>query len=183
MATEYVIDGKIGIDLTATYASTSAGSTSLWPATPGEVVSTTYGGRYIFSRAESDIAQYDCVAFGSFSESATGTPPVPRAVPITTTNIAPGGVCGGGMIGFAQVAITSGNWGWIALNGNNLRVNVLIACNPKVPLYTTATAGKLDDATVSSGYVTGVTINTSAPSASAPYATVNWPKVITSNPV
>jgi hypothetical protein len=28
---DYVTDGKIGIDLTATYASTSAGSTTLFP--------------------------------------------------------------------------------------------------------------------------------------------------------
>ena len=31
---DYVTDGKIGIDLTATYASTSAGSTTLFPVTP-----------------------------------------------------------------------------------------------------------------------------------------------------
>ena len=38
---DFITDGKIGIDLTATYASTSAGSTTLWPANPGAVVQTS----------------------------------------------------------------------------------------------------------------------------------------------
>ena len=41
MSNDYVTDGKIGIDLTATYASTSAGSTSLFPVTPGTRVNTS----------------------------------------------------------------------------------------------------------------------------------------------
>jgi hypothetical protein len=50
---------------------------------------------------------------------------------------------------------------------------LLIACNPKVPLYTTGTAGKLDDTTVSAGFIQGIVANTSATSASAPYCMVN----------
>jgi hypothetical protein len=45
---DYVTDGKIGIDLTATYASTSAGSTTLFPVTPGTRVSTSNNGVYMF---------------------------------------------------------------------------------------------------------------------------------------
>lgn len=179
MATDYVIDGKIGIDLTATYASTSAGSTSLWPVTPGTQVNTSNNGRYIFARAESDISQFDCVIFSTYGDSASLTPVI-RAVPITTTNAA---ALGYSMVGFAQTSIASANWGWIALNGTNLRVNCLIACNPKVPLYTTATAGKLDDTTVSAGYIQGIVANTSATSASAPYCIINNPGLVTSNPV
>lgn len=175
---DYVTDGKIGIDLTAIYASTSAGSTSLWPATPGETVITSNNGRYIFARAESDIAQFDCVIFSTFADSASLTP-VPRAVPITTTNAA---ALGYSMIGFAQVAITSSYYGWIALSGI-VRVSLLIACQPKVPLYTTATAGKLDDTTVSAGYIQGIVANTSATSASAPYCIANNVGLLTSNPV
>lgn len=175
---DYVIDGKIGIDLTATYASTSAGSTALWPATPGETVSTSQNGRYIFARAESDISQYMAVIFSTYGDSASLTP-VLRAVPITTTNAA---ALGYNMVGFAQTSIASSYYGWIAINGV-VRVNLLIACNPKVPLYTTATAGSLDDTTVSAGYVVGVVASTSATSASAPYCVASWPHLITSNPV
>ena len=65
---DYVTDGKIGVDLTAIYASSSAGSTSLFPATPGETVMTSNNGRYIFARAESTIAQFDVVIFSTFSD-------------------------------------------------------------------------------------------------------------------
>jgi hypothetical protein len=175
---DYVIDGKIGIDLTATYASTSAGSTTTLPVTVGTQVATSNNGRYIFARAESDIAAYDCVIFSTYADSASATP-ILRAVPITTTNAA---ALGYSMVGFAQNAITSGTYGWIGLNGL-LKVNLLIACNPKVPLYTTATAGKLDDTTVSAGYIQGIVANTSATSASAPFCIVNNPGLVTSNPV
>jgi hypothetical protein len=175
---DYVIDGKIGIDLTATYASTSAGSTTLFPVTPGTRVITTNNGTYVFARAESDIAQFDAVIMSTFGDSASPTP-VMRAVPVTTTNAA---ALGFNMVGFAQTAITSSYYGWIGLNGL-LRVNLLSACQPKVPLYTTATAGKLDDLTVSSGYIQGIVANTSAASASAPYCMVNNAGLITSNPV
>ena len=182
MPLDYVTDGKIGIDLTATYASTSAGSTSVYPVTPGTTVMTSNNGRYIFARAESDIAAYDVVVFSTYSDSIS-LAPVLRAVPITTTNAAPGGTSGPTQVGIAQNAITSGQYGWIALNGQNLRCNVLIGCNPKVPLFTTATAGKLDDTTVSAGYIQGIVLNTSATSASAPYCVMNNAGLMTSNPV
>lgn len=175
---DYVTDGKIGIDLTAIYASTSAGSTSLFPAKSGDMVSTTNNGRYIFARAESTVAQYDAVIFSTFGDSASATP-VLRAVPITTTNAA---ALGYNMVGFAQVAVTSAYYGWFCINGV-VKVNLLVACQPKVPLYTTATAGSLDDTTVSAGYVVGIVANTSATSASAPYCVASWPHLITSNPV
>ena len=175
---DYVTDGKIGIDLTATYASTSAGSTSLFPVTPGSRVTTSNNGVYMFVRAESDIAAYDAVIMSTFADSASVTP-VMRAVPVTTTNAA---ALGYNMVGFAQNAIASSYYGWVGINGL-LKVNLLIACNPKVPLYTTGTAGKLDDTTVSAGYIQGIVANTSATSASAPYCMVNNAGLMTSNPV
>jgi hypothetical protein len=86
------------------------------------------------------------------------------------------------MVGFAQNAIASSYYGWVGINGL-LKVNLLIACNPKVPLYTTSTAGKLDDTTVSSGYIQGIVATTSATSASAPFCMVNNAGLMTSNPV
>jgi len=175
---DYVTDGKIGIDLTATYASTSAGSTSLFPVTPGSRVTTSNNGVYMFVRAESDIAAYDAVIMSTFADSASLTP-VMRAVPVTTTNAA---ALGYNMVGFAQNAIASSYYGWVGINGL-LKVSLLIACNPKVPLYTTSTAGKLDDTTVSAGYIQGIVATTSATSASAPYCMVNNAGLMTSNPV
>ena len=165
---DYITDGKIGVDLTATYASTSAGSTSLFPVTPGTRVNTSNNGVYVFARAESTISAFDAVIMSTFADSASSTP-VLRAVPVTTTNAA---ALGFNMVGFAQTAIASSYYGWIGINGV-LQVSLLIACQPKVPLYTTATAGKLDDTTVSAGYIQGVVANTSATSASAPFCVVN----------
>ena len=165
---DYITDGKIGVDLTATYASTSAGSTSLFPVTPGTRVNTSNNGVYVFARAESTISQFDAVIMSTFADSASSTP-VLRAVPVTTTNAA---ALGFNMVGFAQTAIASSYYGWIGINGV-LQVSLLIACQPIVPLYTTATAGKLDDTTVSAGYIQGVVANTSATSASAPFCVVN----------
>jgi len=175
---DYITDGKIGVDLTATYASTSAGSTTLFPVTPGTRVNTTNNGVYVFARAESTISQFDAVIMSTFADSASSTP-VLRAVPVTTTNAA---ALGYNMVGFAQTAIASSYYGWIGINGV-LQVSLLVACQPKVPLYTTATAGKLDDTTVSAGYIQGIVANTSATSASAPFCVVNNAGLLTSNPV
>ena len=173
MANDFVTDGKIGIDLTAVYASTSAGSVSLMPAQPGARVTSNNNGTYVFARCASDTNQYDCVIFGPYGDSASLTP-TQSFVPITTTNAA---AQGWNMIGICQNSVASSYYTWVAINGMNLRVNALIACNPKVLLYTTATAGKLDDTTVSAGVVMGVVLNTSATSASAPYCNANWPHV------
>jgi hypothetical protein len=175
---DYITDGKIGVDLTATYASTSAGSTTLFPVTPGTRVNTTNNGVYVFARAESTINQFDAVIMSTYADSASSTP-VLRAVPVTTTNAA---ALGYNMVGFAQTAIASSYYGWIGINGI-LQVNLLVACQPKVPLYTTSTAGKLDDTTVSAGYIQGIVANTSATSASAPFCVVNNAGLMTSNPV
>lgn len=164
---DYVTDGKVGIDLTATYDSASAAMVTPWPAAPGTVVHASNNGKYIFARAESTIAQFDLVAFGSFGDSASSTA-TPRAVPAAVATLAGGGVVGHGGLGIAQVAITSGKYGWIALEGDRLRVNALIACQPRVPLFATSTSGSLDDATVSAAYIQGLTLRTSATSASAP---------------
>ena len=63
-------------------------------------------------------------------------------------------------------------YGWFALNGS-VRVNVAAGTQPKVLLYTTSTAGVLSGTTVSAGLVVGLTANTSAASASAPYCMAN----------
>lgn len=175
---DYVTDGKLGIDLTAIFASASGASYPALPFTPGTRVTTSNNGVYMFARAASTVNQFDCVVFSTFGDSASLTP-ILGAVPVTTTNAA---ALGYPPVGFAQVAVTSAYYGWFALNGV-VRVNLAVSCNPKVPLYTTATAGVLDDATVSAGYVNGLVANTSAASASAPYCLANNVNLITSNPV
>jgi hypothetical protein len=151
--------GRAGISLTTTYAS---GTTP--PFSTGLMTDLSDGGQAIFVRATSTIAQYDaCIVINTSSAVGASI----GAVPVTTTN-----ALTSQRLAFAQVAITSGDYGWLYTRGNNLRVNTLIACQPAVPLYTTSTAGSLDDTTVTAGYCLGVVLMSSATSASAPPAVV-----------
>lgn len=146
-------------NLTATRSSADgAGSPGL-----GTIVNTTDGGVAMYVQAISTVAQYDAVVIINTSSAVGASIGV---APITTTNAATGA-----RIGFAQTALASGAYGWVYTSGNNLRVNSLIACQPNVALYTTATAGSLDDAIVTAGYCLGVVLKSSATSASAPPCT------------
>ena len=81
-------------------------------------------------------------------------------------------------VGFAQVAFASGEFGWVAIRG---AFNVLAAANcvQDVKLYTTATAGVLDDDGTSTKLIQGVkilttvTTATATPAFSAGYAVIN----------
>lgn len=180
MATHFVTDGTLGVDLTAIYASASAASTTQLPFAPGTVVKTNNNGEAIFVRAQSTISQYDCVAIGSFGDSstaATGTP-IPRAVPITSAGIAAAGVTGyAPFVGIAQVAITSAYYGWVFTSGVALRVNADTGANPKVQIFATGGAGIVDDSVTSASLIQGLTLMTSATSASAPFCFLNKPSV------
>lgn len=153
----FPISGRLGVRLADTYAS---GTTP--PFTTGLIVDTNDAGQYVFVRATSTIAQYDaCIIINT--SSATGASI--GCVPVTTTN-----ALTSQRLAFAQTAITSGDYGWVATRGNELRVKTLIACQPAAPLFTTGTAGSLDDAVVTAGYCLGVVLMSSATSASAPPA-------------
>ena len=155
MAT-FVTSSTIGIDLTANDATPGY--------TPGLTVKTSDGGEAVYVQATSTINQYDaCIIINT--SSATGASI--GCVPVTTTN-----ALTSQRIAFAQTAITSSYYGWVQTSGNSIRINSLIACQPAVPLFTTATAGSLDDTTVTAGYCLGVVLKSSATSASAPPAVV-----------
>ena len=96
---------------------------------------------WVYVEVASGIDKYDAVMINQSS----------KAVPLTTTNSA-----SSKMVGFAQVTMASGQYGWVALQGSNLTTKLAANCAPNVNLYTTATAGVLDDASVADGYIAGV---------------------------
>lgn len=154
----------------ATYATTSIAGVNLQSVDTtaqfgtGTTVKTSDGGEAVYVQATSTIAQYNaCIIINT--SSATGQSV--GCVPVTTTN-----ALTSQRIAFAQTAIASSSYGWVQTSGNNVRVNALIACQPAVPLFTTATAGSLDDAVVTAGYCLGVVLMSSATSASSPPAVV-----------
>src|SRR5215510_8616001 len=80
---------------------------------------------------------------------------------------------GPNMIGVSVQNIPSANWGWFCLNSNNIQVWAI--GDPKLPLYTSATAGQLSTTSVTLCLVSGIVLNTSATSASFPTAFVRNP--------
>lgn len=81
-------------------------------------------------------------------------------------------------IGVAPTAFASGDYGWVQVYGRCV-VSVLGSCVKDVTLYSTTTAGNLDDATASNYQVTGIQLLSTNPTASATQmsAFLSWPKV------
>lgn len=129
----------------------------------GTTVNLDDGGQAVYVQAASGVAQYDAVA-------VLGNNTV---VPITTTNSA-----NSKAVGFAQVSIASASYGWVQLGGKPV-VKLAASCLPAVPLYTTATAGTLDDAVVSGGLVAGIVALSSASGATALTCVAGYPHVAT----
>ena len=128
--------GTLGVNFTATEATTANKAFELNHEEPG-----SNGADYVYTRAGGAVAAGDVVSI-----LVDGTV---AAITTTTASV-------GSAVGFAQTAIAAGSFGWVALRGPNLQVNVLAACAPEVMLFTTSTAGHLDDATVTLGLVAGV---------------------------
>jgi hypothetical protein len=129
----------------------------------GTVVNLNDGGQAIYVQAASTCATWSAVTVTVDNKVA----------PLTTTNSA-----NSKAVGFAQVSIASAYYGWVQLGGKP-RVNVAASCQPSVPLFTTATAGVLDDATVTGGLVAGLVATTSAASASAVTCIAGYPHIAT----
>ena len=129
----------------------------------GTVVNLSDGGQAVYVQAASTVATYAAVSLRVNN----------TVVPLTTTNAASSKA-----VGFAQASIASAYYGWVQLGGKP-RVNVATACEPNVPLFTTATGGVLDDATVTGGLVAGLVATTSAASASAVTCIAGYPHVAT----
>jgi len=180
---DFVNDGKIGIDLTATYPSMSAGSTTIAPFRHGDRVSGSNNSTYVFARAQSDITQFQLVGFSAYADSTLSSDaaraPVLACAPISITLALAGAAFGpDAMLGIAQVSIASSYSGWIALSGSALRCTALAGTNPRAALYCSTTGGSVTSTTASSGYIAGLTLNNSATSASAPWCYANYPKIV-----
>jgi hypothetical protein len=129
----------------------------------GTVVTLDDGGMAVYVQAASDIAQFNAVCIPTNNVVQNSTSARTAATK---------------RIGFAQVSIASGQYGWVQLGGK-VRVNVSASCLPAVALYTTTTEGRLDDATVSGALVAGVVTELTASATSAMTAIAAYSMVIT----
>lgn len=118
----YPTDGTIGANFSVT--STDA------KFKPGTMVLGTDGTRWIYAKASATLTQYDCVVIdSSFKANA-----------ITSA------LCTeGASIAWPQVGVLTDEYFWGAMEGRTINIRVAAACASNVALYTTATAGVLDD--------------------------------------
>jgi hypothetical protein len=99
---------------------------------------------WMYCQASTTLTQYDCSVIDSSF----------KANPITTALTTEGA-----SIGFPQVAVPITEYFWAALEGRTVNIRVASSCAANVPLYTTATAGVLDDA-VANNLMNGIKIVT-----------------------
>jgi hypothetical protein len=149
----------VGADPTRTFSTLTDGrSFGL-----GDRYTDNLGNEYVFVLAGGAITQYDTVHVNSaYSANA-----ITAALAITP-----------GFVGFAQVAFASADYGWVMTRGKPT-VRVAASCAKDVALYTTDTAGVLDDATASASHhqIMGTLITTTQSTASTVVAVASFPMV------
>lgn len=97
----------------------------------GELAWGSEGTEWVYVNFEAAVKQYHAV---EIDENY-------NASPLTIANMT-----NGYDIGFTQVAANSGEKGWVAKRGSNIKALVAASCNADVALFATSTAGVLDDA-------------------------------------
>ena len=108
----------------------------------GTKVALSDGGEAIYVQALSEISTYAAVSVYVNNTANMLT---------TTTAVS------SKRVGFADaVSVASGSYAWVRLSGRP-KVNLAANCADEVTLFTTATGGVLDDATVSASQILGVT--------------------------
>ena len=121
----------------------------------GTTIKLDDGGEAVWCQMASAVGQYNAVVVSSNF----------RASNLTTTNVAQGAGGISSQIGWAQTSIAVSNQGWIHTSGRPIGELAANVGNQNV-LFTTATAGALDDATVSAAMVAGVKLKAGATSVS-----------------
>lgn len=124
----------------AAYANLNAGNAGGL----GDVAEDHLGNQYVFVLASGAVAQYDAVHIG----------PAYVAQALTSALAA-----SGAPVGIAMGTLTSASYGWACIKGV-ATVNALQTCASSTALYTSGTAGKLDDTTTSQVKIAGVVLTT-----------------------
>ncbi len=131
MTTNFLTNGIIGAKLDADSAGNPQDGTTPQFAV-GTIATGSDGSKFMYVRSAAAITRYDTVAIDTAKDATALTPALAIAA---------------GELGFAQVSCsTSGLYFWAMIQGEG-RIRVATGCQPGVPLYTTDTAGVLDDAT------------------------------------
>ena len=150
----FITSGTVGLNLT-TVDSTQR-------VELGKRVTATDGQQYVYVKAAEAITQYMFVAIDEDFNASKVTKALADA---------------GYEIGVAQTAFASADYGFVATKGSNLTGRVLGSCVADVALYTSGTAGVLDDSSTSQTKIDGVVLvatNTTATAANLEIL-ATWP--------
>ena len=136
----YATDGKIGVNL-----SENEGTSTALGISPGTEVQAD-NGRHIRIIAGAALTTGDAIIVAASGTASLLTNALARA--------------GTGKIAWAQNVVGSGNYGWAQMTGP-ISIRASASCLPISALYTTDTAGVLDDASASLSQIQirGVTVN------------------------
>jgi len=146
-----ITSSVIGVDLN------NYSSTALFAKGPSVV--GTDGSMFEYCNTLSAIAQYALVAIDGANDASGATTTL-----AATEN----------RLGVAQISIAVSCYGWIQRQGK-LMVKGATDCAANVLLFTTATAGVVDDATVSNCLVLGLRFETTMSNATAKTAVAAMP--------
>lgn len=131
----FFTSGLLGGDPTTyTLAGTSTAGAGA-PQRLGVIAHASDGNTYMFVQATAALTVHSAV----FIDNAHQATMITKAVAAADT----------GRIGFNQVAFAQYDFGWVVISGSSFRVRFADSCAKNVQLYTTDTAGVLDDLTVS----------------------------------
>ncbi len=141
----------------------SADAIAKWGIVLGQEVRTEDAGLYMAVKATSAITVGQAVGIDENFAAA----PLTKAM-----------TDDGWFVGFAQTAKTKDYYGWMAMKGSNILCNLANACAKDVALYTTSTAGTLDDETSGQTKIDGVVaVVTVSASGKGPYEVIaTWPR-------
>jgi len=150
----YTITGTIGIDL--------SGVSSTISDTLGNSYDGNDGSKWVFVQANGAILANNYVCIDESFQAVKGT----KAL-----------VDDGHDVGFAQVAFADNQYGYVMVKGRP-QVKTLSLCAADVALYTTATAGVLDDtATTAQTKINGVVLVTANGTGTGDSTAIaSWPR-------
>jgi hypothetical protein len=163
----FAVTPLIGVDVTDT-SSLQSGSSSVYEPEfqLGGRAALSDGGETMYIKASSAITAGDVLLIDSAGAAA----------PITTALCDAGTATAHKYIGVAHTTLASGQHGWACTRGvPTAGISVLASCVKGSPLYTTSTAGALDDTSSSSHLISGIQITATATGAAvtAGYLSVN----------
>lgn len=139
----FATGGTIGVNFSETTAGTTTnGQNARFRL--GQTVLGSDGSRWVYVQAGEAITQYMAVAIDEDYQAVKLTKTLADA---------------GHQVGFAQVGFADNDFGWVCVHGpGNITVRVLASCAADVQLYTSGTAGVLDDTSASQNLIRGVVL-------------------------